>query len=230
MGLLAEKHGEASARRGFEGPRWTFHAVGGALMMTIAIFVGLPYLEAMALRARPVVTPVPITRQVVALPPPLPVLTDVTPEPDVASPKPEYQEPASQVPVPMASLDLAPALGDIRPSFDREFPLASGVGQMERLDVFALADVDQAPVPLVRLEPRYPRDAELRRLEGDVVVEFVVDEAGACHSVEVVSSRPGRVFEQAAVRAIERWRFSPGTSGGRPVSVRVRQRVAFKLP
>ena len=33
----------------------------------------------------------------------------------------------------------------------------------------------------------------------------------------------------AAVRAVKRWRFRPGTRNGAPVPVRVRQKITFRL-
>jgi protein TonB len=69
----------------------------------------------------------------------------------------------------------------------------------------------------------------MRKLEGWVVVEFVVGADGTTRDLTVVSSQPGELFTAAAERAIRRWRFAPGSKGGQAVAARVRQKVEFKL-
>jgi protein TonB len=216
----------------WEGPRWTFRAVGGAAALTAAVFIALPYLESLAVRVRPTVRTVPVEHLVVALPPP-PLAPEVRAEPESDSPRvptPTLESPPRPLALPVASLDLTPSLEGVRPAFQMDFSILDEVELLGQLQIFEIHEVDQPPVPLVRLEPRYPREALRRRVEGEVIVEFVVDESGRCSAIEVISSRPGRLFESSAVRAIEGWRFSPGTSNGKPVAVRVRQRVAFAAP
>jgi protein TonB len=45
--------------------------------------------------------------------------------------------------------------------------------------------------------------------------------------VEVARSSSHRALDQAAVRAVRRWRFEPATRQGRPVSQVVQVPVAF---
>lgn len=67
--------------------------------------------------------------------------------------------------------------------------------------------------PIKRVEPEYPAEAARAGTEGFVEVEFTVDASGKVESVSVVSARPARTFEKAAVRAVKQWAFAPG--GGR---------------
>ncbi len=95
--------------------------------------------------------------------------------------------------------------------------------------VFELAHLDQPPHPRRTPAPLYPPAARTRRVEGMVHLEFIVGAEGQVEEVRVIESHPGRLFVDAAVRAVERWRFHPGTRRGEAVPVRVRQRLDFRL-
>jgi len=76
--------------------------------------------------------------------------------------------------------------------------------------------LDRDMVPLVRMDPQYPPQAQQRRLEGWVHVRFTVSGAGTVKNVKVVKSSD-LVFENAAVRAVEQWKYQPQLEGGKPV-------------
>lgn len=72
---------------------------------------------------------------------------------------------------------------------------------------------DGSLVNLVRVGPIYPAKALARDLEGHVVVEFDVDESGRVMNVVVIeSSHP--VFEKAAIKAAQRFKFKPRVVDG----------------
>jgi periplasmic protein TonB len=57
--------------------------------------------------------------------------------------------------------------------------------------------------------PTYPPDAYRSRQSGEVQVEFTVGTDGSVTSARVVRSNPRRVFDRAALDAVNRWRFQP---------------------
>jgi TonB family protein len=61
-----------------------------------------------------------------------------------------------------------------------------------------------------------------------VVVQLVVDEQGTPQQVHVVRSF-GRGFDEKAVEAVKRYRFSPATVEGKPVPLEVNVEVNFKV-
>ena len=66
-------------------------------------------------------------------------------------------------------------------------------------------------------------------LEGWVVVEFDVSGSGTVENVRVIESSH-RVFERAAVRAAERFRYRPRVVDGVPQPTRgVRNRFRFEM-
>ena len=77
--------------------------------------------------------------------------------------------------------------------------------------------------------PRYPADAQRARREGWVDVEFTVGTDGAVSNAHVVDSKPGRVFDRAAVDAVERWKYQPALRNGQPMAVTMRRRINFTL-
>lgn len=84
-------------------------------------------------------------------------------------------------------------------------------------------------IPIVRIEPTYPRDALLRGQEGWVRVRFTILPDGSVANPSVVDSDPRRVFDREATRAILRWKFRPRIVDGVAVSREAEQVIEFKL-
>jgi TonB family protein len=64
-----------------------------------------------------------------------------------------------------------------------------------------------------RLEPEYPPAARQFRLSGEVVVDLVVGVDGKVETVEVTKGRP--ILNDAVLRAVRKWSFSPFVMEGR---------------
>jgi protein TonB len=94
--------------------------------------------------------------------------------------------------------------------------------------VFPEARVSRRASLLASRPTPYPpggRDAEV---EADVVLELVVDVSGQVREARPLT-RQGYGFEDAAVRAVLGYRFTPALLDGRPVSVRMRWVLQFRL-
>ena len=75
----------------------------------------------------------------------------------------------------------------------------------------------------------YPAEAEKAGLEGEVLVGFVVDEAGRVVEAEVLDGvHPW--LDAAALDAVRPTPFHPGRQGETPVRVRMALPIAFTLP
>ena len=77
--------------------------------------------------------------------------------------------------------------------------------------------------------PEYPREAFIKHQEGWVEVEFTVTAEGGVTNASVVSAQPSRVFNDAALRAVQRWTFKPKLDNGKAVEERMKRRIEFKL-
>ena len=86
----------------------------------------------------------------------------------------------------------------------------------------------QAPVAISRSAPRYPEVARKARVQGTVLVEAIIDEAGRVVDARVLDDI-GMGCGQAALDAIRSWRYEPATLNGRTVSVYLEVRVSFHL-
>ncbi len=85
--------------------------------------------------------------------------------------------------------------------------------------------LDPGPRPLTDIEPDYPDMTHLR--EGVVVLRLLISERGAVDNVAVVRAEPRGVFEQAAIDAFSKARFSPGLAAGTPVKSQITVEVQF---
>jgi protein TonB len=92
------------------------------------------------------------------------------------------------------------------------------------------AGSDQDVLPLVRIAPDYPARAAARGIEGWVIVQFTITPTGSVRDPVVVEAMPKNVFDDAALKAIARWRYNPKVEGGVAVErVGVRTIIRFVL-
>jgi protein TonB len=87
--------------------------------------------------------------------------------------------------------------------------------------------VIREPRKLVHVAPLYPEIARVSRVEGIVVVEAILDVTGKVESVRVLGSHP--LLDDAAVRAVRQWRYTPTELNGVPVPVLMTIRIQFSL-
>lgn len=85
-----------------------------------------------------------------------------------------------------------------------------------------------AVVPALRVDPHYPQPALDAGTEGSVDLTFTVLADGTVSALAVVESEPEGVFDDAAAKAVGRWRYCPDDSLSDDAR-RVRVRLNFKL-
>ena len=68
----------------------------------------------------------------------------------------------------------------------------------------------QGPGLIRKVEPLYPSIARTARLQGTVVLDAVILKDGSVSDVTVVKSA-NPIFDKAAMDALKKWRFSPGS-------------------
>ena len=107
-------------------------------------------------------------------------------------------------------------------------PIVDARGAMSRMTMTAGSDRDV--IPLVRINPDYPPRAQTRGIEGYVIVQFTITPTGTVKDAMVVEAKPEGMFDDAALKAIARWRYNPKVEGGVAVErVGVRTRLTFQL-
>lgn len=85
--------------------------------------------------------------------------------------------------------------------------------------------------PLYRQNPspEYPALARRRHLQGNVILEVLVNKNGRVEELFVKESSGYKVLDRAALKAVRGWLFEPGRKGTSPVSMKVLVPVRFSL-
>jgi protein TonB len=78
-----------------------------------------------------------------------------------------------------------------------------------------------------KILPVYPPIARAARVEGTVVLAAVISKNGVIENLRVVSGNP--MLQQAALAAVEQWRYRPYMLNGDPVAVETTVNVIFSL-
>ena len=108
---------------------------------------------------------------------------------------------------------------------------------------FGISDGDY--LPIVKVQPQYPRRALSRGMTGYVIVEFTVTEKGTVTDVFVVENcgwiknarkegecveQPNSVFDSAATKAALKFKYKPKVIDGEPVATAgVQNKITFEL-
>ena len=79
-----------------------------------------------------------------------------------------------------------------------------------------------------QVPPVYPYAMSRYGFRGEVVIDFWVDEQGQVRNAAVVQS-DNPAFDEPALKALRQWKFQPATQDGRPVKVRQRLPMVFRM-
>ena len=103
---------------------------------------------------------------------------------------------------------------------------SSAIAQQEQ--VYRVGDGVAAPSILEEVKPSYTPAALLAHVEGMVKLDCVVRADGTVTDIRIVEPLHPQL-DEASTRALEQWRFKPGTKNGEPVPVRVEIEMTFTL-
>jgi protein TonB len=84
-------------------------------------------------------------------------------------------------------------------------------------------------IPISTIRPRYPATALRNNQEGWVDVQYTVNVDGSVSNISVVSAEPRHVFDNAAIDALRRAKFSPAMRDGTATASQQQKRIEFKL-
>src|SRR5262249_8752626 len=88
-------------------------------------------------------------------------------------------------------------------------------------------DYDQPPRPIKLTKPQYPQEAFIKKIEGTVIVEILIDATGRVIRARVIQSVP--LLDKAAIQTVYQWVFSPAIKRGQPVATIANAPVAFRI-
>jgi periplasmic protein TonB len=138
----------------------------------------------------------------------------------------EKVQPDKPPPVPEVP-QLNFAKGSVENNVAQLTPTTDVGGALSKMKMTAGSDRDI--VPLVRINPDYPPRALSRGIQGWVIVQFTISATGTVKDAKVVDSS-NSVFNDAALKAIARWRYNPKVEEGVAVErVGVQTKLVFQL-
>ena len=94
-------------------------------------------------------------------------------------------------------------------------------------DALKVGDAVKTPKKLVNVPPQYPVDALQAKVQGEVVLDVVVDATGVPTDVQVSQSVP--MLDAAAIAAVRQWRYEPTLMNGVAVPVVMTVTLGFTL-
>lgn len=87
--------------------------------------------------------------------------------------------------------------------------------------------VSEMPVVIAEIRPDYPQEAKVKRLEGAVGLDVLIDQMGEVRKVSIIDGP--EVFRATAIEAMKKFKFKPAKVDGKAVAVRIRYVLNFKL-
>jgi len=67
----------------------------------------------------------------------------------------------------------------------------------------------------------------LQRVQGDVIVDALVDERGRVTEAKAISGPP--ILRQAAINTVRQWKYEPARLDGEPVAAHMQVQISFHL-
>jgi protein TonB len=84
--------------------------------------------------------------------------------------------------------------------------------------------------PIERVKPSFPQEAQLKGIEGWVMLRFDITEEGRVENIQVVDANPRNLFEREARNAVKKWKYAPRLANGQSVKVVGREvQIDFKF-
>ena len=86
-----------------------------------------------------------------------------------------------------------------------------------------------APVPVHKVDPKYPSTMVEERIEGEVILYGVIRQNGTVDSIQLVRGIDERLNANA-MNAFKEWKFEPATREGQPVDLEAIVHIPFHAP
>lgn len=88
--------------------------------------------------------------------------------------------------------------------------------------------VDEMPKIAFEVKASYPQIAKSQNIQGDVVMDILIDSLGVVREVKLLKG-PGYGLNEAAIEAIQKFKFLPARVQTQKVAVRIRYTYKFIL-
>jgi len=134
---------------------------------------------------------------------------------------PEVDQPPPDVPPPTVD-DIDPNAGSISIGL-------VNVGTDINIGFGGFDTVDGEYLPIVKVQPIYPRRAQSRGLAGYCNLKFTVTRLGTVADPQIIDCTSS-VFERSSLQAVLKWKYKPRVVNGEPIDVPgVTHRVTYQI-
>ena len=207
-------------------------ALVATCLINIMIFAGLPMLTRVTHRERPQGFDSPI--MIANIKPPKPpeeikqreIKERHMKQMQKANQPPRATKPKLAVSKFEFSTDMGGGIGNLSVGPARE--MGGFKTEMKKIE-FELTEVDTPPRATHRAPAMYPFGAKRKGIQGKVLIRCLVGLDGIATKHQILVSEPRDVFDQAALAAVQKWRFKPGVLDGQAVPTWIRVPFVFKL-
>jgi len=100
----------------------------------------------------------------------------------------------------------------LKPAGSRKLRISSGVAEANLI---------------YKVEPQYPAKAKAEHIQGDVVMQCVIDKEGKLVVTKLLSGHP--VLAEPSLEVVRQWRYKPYTLNGEPVEVETTITIKFHM-
>lgn len=196
----------------------------GGIIAAVVLFVAIPMIQAISTGLK---NPNEIHEVSFVIPPPevLDLQPPAPPETEEESEELEMEKEPPRLSLDQLEMALNPSMGDVGSGLNVDLSIDSKSLGTDDL-IFEIDDVEEIPRAIRRIQPNYPAILKRKNVEGLVSLIFVIDTNGSVLSPTIERSTHVE-FEEPALDAIRRWKFTPGKRGGEAVKVRVRLPLQF---
>jgi len=78
-----------------------------------------------------------------------------------------------------------------------------------------------------KVNPKYPREARNQGIQGDVILQAMIDTKGNIVSLKAVQGDP--ILAEASIEAVKQWKYRPYLLNGEPVVLETTIKIKFHL-
>lgn len=108
-------------------------------------------------------------------------------------------------------------------------PLQEGTDMVSTRPMHSDVPYSEDYVILRMVRPVYPAEELEHGIEGEVLLEVLVDEYGRVENAWVLSVIGPKSFEESSLKAVREFLFQPPLRGGKPLPMSIRFQINFKL-
>jgi len=196
-------------------------SLGVAIFAHIVLLYGISHAQSQKTVSADILS-LPTSVAVRFISPHKPVEKNVVKKVEVKKTKPVPQKIVKAQPIPQQLNNIEPAAAppQVTPQVQKTVPVVAPV---------AIPVISDKALKGRRVAPQYPDRALRMRQEGTVWLHVLISETGARQDIKLHKPSQYALLNQAAIKAVKKWTFTPNAVGGRPTKSWVEIPIEFKI-